>query len=103
MRDHAQSGLDFLQGRSKPDIDADKMLRFALTRAVEVVGEAAAQVDPADRTLLPQLPWRSMIAMRNRLIHGYASLQSDYLFNTVRDDFPPLIDELDKMLGIATP
>lgn len=72
---------------------------YAATRAVEIVGEAASQIDPAARQTLLNVPWRQAIDMRNKLIHGYRSLQPEILYETIRDDFPPLIAELERILN----
>jgi uncharacterized protein with HEPN domain len=83
------------------DIDTFAGVRtmvYAATRAVEVVGEAASQVPPEVRRTLPSIPWRQAIGMRNRLIHGYRSLEPETLYKTIRDNFPPLIAEIERIL-----
>jgi uncharacterized protein with HEPN domain len=72
---------------------------YSATRAVEIVGEAASQVDPAVRGQLSSLPWRQAIAMRNRLIHGYRTLQARIIFETVRDDLPAVIAEIERLFS----
>ena len=64
MLDAANSALEFAEGRQRRDLEADRMLAFALVRALEVVGEAAAQVSEATREALPNVPWRSIVRMR---------------------------------------
>ena len=56
MLDAAESALRFVQGRQRQDLDADEMLTFALVRALEIVGEAAAQVSEPARQALPRVP-----------------------------------------------
>jgi len=103
MREYAQHAMDFLAGKSVTDVQTDRMLLFALNRAVEIVGEAASKIDPAVRGGPPGIPWREAIDMQNLLIHGYHRVRADYVYKTVRDDFPPLIAELDATLGTLTP
>ena len=57
MVDAAEAALGFVQGRARPELDTNAMLRYALVRAVEVVGEAAGKVSPEGRAELPQVPW----------------------------------------------
>ena len=84
----------FISGKQRSDLDSDQMLLFALVRAVEVAGEAANQVSADGRNELPDLPWRLMIGMRNRLVHGYADIDRDILWNTVTEAMPPVAERL---------
>ena len=47
----------------------------------------------------PSVPWRQVVGMRNRLVHGYNSVDLDVLWDTIEDDLPPLVAELEKILG----
>jgi len=58
------------------------------------VGEAANRITKERRDAIPNIPWRQIISMRNRLIHGYASVDRDVLWDVVRNDLPLLIAEL---------
>jgi uncharacterized protein with HEPN domain len=60
-------------------LDNDTLLRFALTRAVEIVGEAANQVSEAGRAELADVPWAQIVGMRNRLIHAYFDINRGIL------------------------
>lgn len=77
MAEAAESALRFVEGRSRADLNTDDMLRFALTRAVEIVGEAATKVSLDARTLLPGIAWPAIVGMRNRLVHAYFDVDSD--------------------------
>jgi len=103
MRDHAQKAVEMAADHSRADLDRSEMLRFALTHLVELVGEAASQVPREVRSRSRQIPWRGIIAMRHRLIHGYDSVDCDILWEAITDDLPPLIDELDRLLEAETP
>ena len=70
--------------------------QFAVIHALEIVGEAAKQVPPSVRMEFPDIPWRDIAGMRDRLIHGYFSVNLERLWNTVRDDLPHLEKILDK-------
>jgi uncharacterized protein with HEPN domain len=77
------SASRFIAGRRRDDLDTDQMLVFALVRAVEIVGEAAAKVSAEGRAELPDVRWSSIVGMRNRLIHGYFAVDLDILWQTV--------------------
>ena len=71
MLDSAEAAIEFMQGRDRLALDHDRMLLFAVVRAVEILGEAASRVSLATREHYPNLTWRAATSMRNRLIHGY--------------------------------
>jgi len=73
-------------------------LQLAITRLVEIVGEAATRVSLEGRAKYPVLPWTEMIGMRNRLIHGYDSVDLGIVWKTVRSDFPALLSAVEKIL-----
>lgn len=98
MLDHAREALVFAQGKSRTDLDHDRLLTLALTRLLEVIGEAATGV-PADvRSQHPQIPWSDIVGLRNRLIHGYHSVNLDLLWRVVTEDLPPLVAALEKVV-----
>jgi uncharacterized protein with HEPN domain len=94
MIEAADQALSFSQGRSRADLDSDAMLRMALTRAVEIVGEAAAQVSETGRLELPGVPWAQIVGMRNRLVHAYFDINRNILWDTVQIALPPLLERL---------
>ncbi|MEK9662499.1 MAG: HepT-like ribonuclease domain-containing protein, partial [Alphaproteobacteria bacterium] len=73
---------DFIANRKRKDLDSDRMLLFALVRAVEIIGEAAARVSDETRAGLPDIPWQQIVSMRNRLIHAYFDIDRDVLWIT---------------------
>ncbi len=100
MLDAARQALAFVEGRSRADLDDDPMLLLALTRAVEIVGEAAGRVTEEGRRACPGLPWPEMMGMRNRLVHAYFDVDHDVLWTTVVDRLPGLCAELDRALAV---
>lgn len=93
MRDAAESALQFVTGRSRTDLNDDRMLLFALVRAIEIIGEAAGKVSPEAQAELAQVPWPALIGMRNRLIHAYFDVDRDILWATVTVSLPDLLDQ----------
>ena len=96
--DALNSAIRFVRGREREDLDSDEMLLFALVRAVEVAGEAASKVTAETRAALTELPWDSMIGMRNRLVHAYFDINHDILWTTVTEAAPPLAERISKLL-----
>jgi uncharacterized protein with HEPN domain len=101
MLDYAQKAQAMIAGRQRTDLDSDFVLQLALTRAVEVIGEAASRVSEFSRSTHPDVLWRDIVGMRNRLIHGYDMVDLDLLWDTVMTDLPPLIAALERVLREA--
>ena len=98
MLDHAQKAVALARGRKSTDLDNDLTFNLALTRLVEVIGEAANRVPQEIQSDHPEVAWTEMIGMRNRLIHGYDEVDLDFLWSVVRSDLPTLVGQLKRML-----
>ena len=98
MLDHAQKAVTLSRGRKRSDLDEDLTFNLALTRLIEIIGEAANRVPDEFQDDHPEIPWIEIIGMRNRLIHGYDEVDFDFLWNVVRNDLPSLIKQLNKIL-----
>jgi uncharacterized protein with HEPN domain len=94
MIEAAEASQRFVDGRRCDDLDADLMLRFALVRAVEIIGEAASRVSGEAQIEAPSIPWPAIVAMRNRLIHAYFDIDHDILWKTATEEFPMLLSAL---------
>jgi uncharacterized protein with HEPN domain len=99
MLDAAREAIGFARGRTRADLDQDRMLVLSLVKDIEIVGEAATQLSPESRQEIPGVPWEDIIGMRHRLIHAYFRINLDILWQTVQQDLVPLTAELEKALG----
>lgn len=98
MRAHAAEAVALLNGRRRADLAADRVLALALTRLLEIVGEAAARITVETRQRHEEIPWADIVGLRNRLIHGYGEVDLNILWDIVHDDLPSLISVLDDIL-----
>ena len=98
MLDHSREAVEMTQGRTRADLDRNRLLNLALVRLVEVIGEAASRVPEEFRSRHPQVPWRQTMGMRNRLIHGYDTVNFDILWTIIQEDLPPLIEQLEAIV-----
>ena len=94
MIEAAEHALRFVSGRERADLEDDVMLRLALARAVEILGEAASKISERGRSELDWVPWTQIIGMRNRLVHAYFDIDRNILWDTVQLALPPLLERL---------
>jgi uncharacterized protein with HEPN domain len=99
MLDAAREAAQMAQGKSRPDLDANRQLNLSLVRLLEIVGEAASRVPVGERANYSSIPWMQIVGLRNRLIHGYDNVDFDILWEIVTQDLPPLIAELEKIFS----
>lgn len=100
MLDAAQEAAFFARNKTRSSLDTDRQLVLSLVKSIEIIGEAAANVTTKCREDFPQIPWRDIISMRNRLTHVYFDINLDILWKTVVEDLPPLIAELGKVVEV---
>jgi len=101
MLAHVREAAELVAGRSRIDLDTDRVLGLALVRLLEIVGEAAGRVSPHVRAKHPEIPWPEIVGLRNRLIHGYDSVDMDILWEILVHDLPPLAEDLAQIVETA--
>lgn len=94
MIEAAETALGFVSGRKRAELDSDRMLLFALVRAIEIIGEAASQLSDTTRNEAADIPWPLIVSMRNRLIHAYFDVNHDIVWNTATEEIPQLLPQL---------
>lgn len=97
--DAVESISAFITGRRREDLDTDRMLLFAVVRAIEVIGVAAGKVSEEARAEAPDIPWAAIVSMRNRLIHGYFDIDTEMVWKTVTEELPALLPRLRALAG----
>jgi uncharacterized protein with HEPN domain len=98
MIEAAESAIEFVAGRQRSDLDTDRMLLFAVVRAIEIIGEAASRITEATRAGEPTVPWRAIVGMRNRLIHAYFSVNTQVVWQTVTTEIPVILPKLRELV-----
>ena len=99
MLDAAQKAMAFAEGKSRTDLAQDSMLAYAVVRAVEIIGEAASKISRDSQERHNEIPWRQIIGIRHRLIHGYDDINFDILWETVTIALPPFVRTLERIIG----
>jgi len=104
MRQAAIEACEFVDGLSKQDFLADKRTQKAVVMSLVIIGEVAAKVmdaAPAFVEAHPEVPWRSMRGMRNRITHGYFDINLDLVWDTAQSALPELLRQLSAVRPFA--
>lgn len=99
MLDAVRETISFAHGKTRADLDQNRMLVLALIKDIEIVGEAAYRISEGTRRKTAGIPWEEIIGMRHRLVHAYFDINLDILWRTVQDDLPALRDVLEPLLS----
>jgi uncharacterized protein with HEPN domain len=97
--DHALEAASMTEGKTRADLDEDRQLNLALVRLLEIIGEAATRIPKEDQARYTDISWPEIVSLRNRLIHGYDTVDFDIVWQIVKQDLPGLIESLKKILG----
>lgn len=98
MLAYAERALQHVAALDESAFRASPLHQDAVVRALMVVGEAAYRMTPAFRAMRPDLPWQDVIRMRHKLVHDYGEVSVTIVWQTVRDDLPPLLPVLRAIL-----
>jgi len=98
MLDSAHDARQFVAGRTRAELDTDRMLVLALMKSLEIIGEAAVHVSDDAKQAHADLPWAQMAGIRHRLVHAYYDINLDILWETVQRELPPLIEALERVI-----
>lgn len=89
--------LEYTDGLNQVDFVEDGLTYDATLRNLELIGEAATHIPDEIRNAHSEIPWRMIIATRNRLIHGYLGIDDDTLWSIVQDDVTELLPLLEAL------
>ncbi len=98
MLDAARKAAEFCRNKTRADLGEDAMLALALTRLLEIIGEAAKHVPSNFRDKAPAIPWRDITGTRDRLTHAYMDVDMDIVWTIISESLPRLISELEKLV-----
>jgi uncharacterized protein with HEPN domain len=98
MLDYSREAIDMVRGRTRRDLDENRMLQLALTRLLSVIGEASSHVSIVGRARSVEIPWSDVVTTRNRILHDDFSVDCDVVWQVINHELPGLIAALERAL-----
>ena len=99
MVDATNQALTFVAEKSRSELETDQLLTLALVKLIEIFGEAASKITRDAKSQTQEIPWADIVAMRNRLIHGYFDVNLDIIWRTVNEEMPPIARQIENLLS----
>ena len=102
MIEAAERAIQLTDGVTVDELQADRLRKESLLWNFTVLGEAAAQVSESVRERFPEIPWQQPSRLRNRIVHGYWSIDMEILHTTASDQLPAFAVGLRSVLDVLT-
>jgi uncharacterized protein with HEPN domain len=94
MIDAIEEALSFVSGITEENFSKSRMIILSVIKDIEIIGEAASTISEETKIKNPDIPWKDIIGLRNRLIHGYFDIDIKILWNTTKNNLPLLLKAL---------
>lgn len=94
----ARRAQAYVHDVSRPEFERNLILQDAVAHQIQIIGEAAGQVSTEFQQAHPEIPWRQIIGMRHRLVHGYREVRADVVWDTARNAIGSLIAALEPLI-----
>ena len=93
-----ENAMDFIRGMSYEEFVKDTKTVYAVIRAIEIIGEAVKNIPEDVRSKYPEIPWRAMAGMRDKVIHAYFGVKLERVWEVVKRDIPNLKPKFERIL-----
>ena len=90
--------ISFTEGHSLEEFSADKLRYFAVVKNIEIIGEASYMLSSDFKEKHTDIPWNDIIRMRHVLVHGYATVLPELLWQTALEDVPKLKVQIETLI-----
>jgi len=98
MLDYSKSIIQFISGKSFEEYSNNRMLRAAVERNLEIIGESARNISEHFKSSHPEIPWRQIIAQRNVLIHEYGEIKNERIWKVATLNIPELVARIEPLI-----
>jgi uncharacterized protein with HEPN domain len=98
MLESARMALQLVSGETRASLEQDIKLSLALTRLLEIIGEAGVNVSEVKQAELSGIEWSKIRGMRNRIVRAYFDVDLDVVWDTVLLSLPPLVAQLEQVI-----
>jgi uncharacterized protein with HEPN domain len=99
MLDHGREALNLVQGIQQSEFMRDRLLQLGVVRIHEILGEAETRTPDSVKAQFPDIPWRRITGLRNRLVHAYDTVDIEIVWHILGTDLPVLVAQLDAILS----
>src|SRR4051794_8378343 len=99
MLDAAHESLAFVEGRTREELNNNRVLALALVKELEILGEAASNVSFDVKASMPEIPWAGILGMKERLAHSYVDVNLDFVWTTIASSLPDIARSLQSRLA----
>ena len=100
--DSMENAEKFVEGMTCEEFNEDIKTSYAVTRCIEIIGEASKNIPESMRSKYPDIPWREMAGMRDKVIHFYFGVNSLRVWLVVKEDIPKIKPLIQKVLEDLT-
>ncbi len=94
----ARKALKFVEGIDRIEFEDNELIQNAVMRPLEIIGEASARISTEFRKTHPNIRWHDMVGLRNRLIHEYFRIDFGAVWDTIHEDLPVLIKQIEPLI-----
>ncbi|EAZ91520.1 HepT-like ribonuclease domain-containing protein [Crocosphaera chwakensis] len=98
IKEGIELAIEFVEGLNFEEFCQDKKTIFAVTRAIQIIGEAVKKLPSSLREANPQIPWKDIAKMRDKVTHQYFAIKLDILWETIKNDLPILLSMIEPLL-----
>ncbi len=93
-----QNAMNFIEGMKYDEFIKDTKTLYAVVRSLEIIGEATKQIPKDIKNRYPEIPWKQMAGMRDKLIHEYFGINDEKIWETLNKDIPRLLPIFQKII-----
>ena len=98
MRDAIKAILEYTKDANKKSFNSNELMQDAVIRRIEIIGEAAKNVSNEFRKKYSEIPWKKIVGMRDKLIHGYFNVDVERVWNVIIDDILVLKKQIEDII-----